>query len=237
MPDETFYLDGVDARSVGIRLQRDLEFSDPVPEIDREIVPGRNGELIFYTGSYGNREGTAECFALESDVIPKIAEINKFLLSSNGYRKLEVSYDADHYWMAVVSNGSSINQAMRKLNPFEIEFDCKPQRFRNDGNEAVSFVADGTIENPYYFDALPVVKVYGDGAGILNIGQYRVDILSLDEKGIILDSETMNAYNIDGNKNNSIKADAFPVLVGGENTVSFSGGITSVEIIPRWWEL
>ena len=34
-----------------------------------------------------------------------------------------------------------------------------------------------------------------------------------------------------------LKNREFPKLVPGSNTISFSGGITSVEIIPRWWTI
>ena len=50
MLDETFYLDGIDARSVGIRLQAQIEFSKAVPVVESKAIPGRNGNLIFETG-------------------------------------------------------------------------------------------------------------------------------------------------------------------------------------------
>lgn len=237
MLDETFYLDGVDAKAVGIVLQNPIQFSDPVPVFESDQISGRNGDLVYYDGNYENRSAVAECYALDKDVFGKISEINKFLLSKKGYRRLISSADPDHFWLAVVQNGSAINHRANLLNPFEIEFDCKPQRFRIDGENAVVFSENGVLENPYGFPAYPLVKVSGNGSGTINIGAYRVDILSVDENGIILDSDTMNAYNVNGNQNNKIKASEFPVLVDGENTIAFDGGISGVEIIPRWWEL
>jgi phage-related protein len=40
------------------------------------------------------------------------------------------------------------------------------------------------------------------------------------------------------NRNSTITLNnGFPKLVPGENNISFSGGITSVEVIPKWWTL
>lgn len=237
MLNETFYLDGVDAASVGICLQAPIEFREAVSIVKSNSIPGRNGDLIWETGSYKNRRGKAKCFCLRNDVEETIGDAGRFLMSKNGYRRLETSDDPNHYWMARVKNSPQIAMRLRMLAPFEIEFDCKPQRFLLSGENEVSFSANGSITNPYGFPSSPIIKINGLGAGILNIGTYRVNVLDLDEKGIIVDCEMMNAYNIDGNKNSSISTDDFPLIVDGANSVSFSGGIRSVEITPRWWEL
>ena len=38
-------------------------------------------------------------------------------------------------------------------------------------------------------------------------------------------------------KNDMVTGEGFPELLPGNNNISFDGGITSVEIIPRWWTL
>ena len=51
----------------------------------------------------------------------------------------------------------------------------------------------------------------------------------------------MNAYRKKadgrGNANADIRAEKFPILKNGDNSISFSGGVTEIQIIPRWWEL
>lgn len=237
MLNETFYLDGVDALSVGIHLQNPIEFSEAVPVVEVESIPGRNGDLIFDTGAFENRTGVVECYSLlDGNVEMAIRAANKFLLSKRGYRKLETTDDPDHYWLARVENGARIEQRLRTLSPFEISFDCKPQRFVKSGLEAVTMTSNGVLYNQYGFNALPLITVYGSGEGVLTVGSRLVNILSLD--GVLyLDSEVQNAYNERGNQNNTINAPEFPVLVDGENTISWTGGIERIEIVPRWWEL
>ena len=52
---------------------------------------------------------------------------------------------------------------------------------------------------------------------------------------IILDSEICRAYSGTTAKDNKMTG-AFPELIPGENTVSFTG-FSSIQIIPRWWTL
>lgn len=237
MLDETFYLDGISAKSIGIYLQSPIEFSEPVPICESESVPGRNGDLIFDTNAFENRIGTAKCYAmLHERVDMSIRAINRFLLSKRGYRKLETSDDPEHYWMARVENGARIEQRLRTLSPFEISFDCKPQRFVKSGNEPILFNGNGILYNQYGFPALPLITVYGSGDGELTIGEKTIIIRSIPDV-IYLDSDTQNAYNEDGNQNIRVNAPEFPVLEDGENAIIMRGGIERLEIVPRWWEL
>ena len=236
MLNETFYLDGIDAASVGIHLQQPIVFSEPVPNIESKTIPGRNGDLIFDTGSYKNRSGSASCFCLQEDVETAISSAGRFLMSKNGYRRLETSDDPNHYWMARVENSPQIEMRLRVLAPFDISFDCKPQRFLKSGENAVVFTASGSLSNQYGQVALPLITLYGQGAGTLTIGSCVVEVIELDEI-LFLDSDTQNAYNNNGNQNMNINAPIFPTLPDGDIQIAFSGGIQRVEIVPRWWEL
>ena len=236
MLNETFYLDGIDAASAGIHLQKPIVFSEAVPNINSKTIPGRNGALIFDTGSFKNRSGSASCFCLQEDVEAAVSSAGRFLMSKKGYRRLETSDDPNHYWMARVENSPQIEMRLRVLAPFEIEFDCKPQRFLKSGENKTSFTASGSISNQYGQTALPLITLYGNGTGTLTIGSCVVEVKSLD--GVLyLDSDTQNAYNDNGNQNMNINAPVFPTLPDGETQIAFSGGIERVEIVPRWWEL
>ena len=157
-------------------------------------------------------------------------------MSKKGYRRLETSDDPNHYWMARVENSPQMEMRVRVLAPFDISFDCKPQRFLKSGENAVVFTASGSLSNQYGQTALPLITLYGQGVGTLTIGNCVVEVKELDEI-LFLDSDTQNAYNDSGNQNMKINAPTFPTLPDGETQISFSGGIERVEIVPRWWEL
>lgn len=236
MLNETFYLDGIDARSAGIQLQAPIEFSEAVPIVEAQTIPGRNGDLIWETGSYENRSGSASCFCLQKDVEKAVSSAGRFLMGKKGYRRLETSDDPDHYWMARVENSPQIAMRLRTLAPFEIGFDCKPQRFLKSGENPIELTSVGSIFNQYGQTALPLISIYGNGPGKIRFGGCVIDVKVLD--GVLyLDSETQNAYNESGNQNSNIEAPYFPTLPDGEIPVLWNGGIERVEIVPRWWEL
>ena len=257
MLNETFYLDGIDARSAGIQLQAPIEFSEAVPVVEAQTIPGRNGDLIWETGSYENRSGSASCFCLQKDVEKAISSAGRFLMGKKGYRRLETSDDPDHYWLARVENSPQIAMRLRTLAPFEIGFDCKPQRFLKSGENPIVFnndlsaeiLSNGiklTIFNQYGFDALPLIKVYffedapGDYLYFSNESGKKWEIFIENSNGhIYLDCDTQNAYNESGSMNTKIKCKEFPVFSLGETviTTEFADCVKKVEIIPRWWEL
>ena len=49
MLNETFYIDGVDAASAGIHLQKPIVFSESVPNVESKTIPGRIGAVIVDT--------------------------------------------------------------------------------------------------------------------------------------------------------------------------------------------
>lgn len=243
MHKETFYIDGVDAKSIGIVLQKPIEFSAPTPIVLKENVPGRNGDLVYETGAYENRTAKALCYCIDTDDVEmKIRAVNKFLFAKSGYRRLETSDDPYHFWLARISSGARLEQRLRRLAPFEISFDCKPQRFLKNGEIETAFSFSEMEKGAYLynqtgFNAKPLIKVSNSGAGTLKIGNYTVEIADSGHSPISLDCEAQNAYSAYTNLNMHIKSSEFPVLVPGENKISVDGGLGSVYITPRWWEL
>lgn len=230
-----FWLDGACCSDYGIKLQGPVEFDSPTPKISIVTVPGRNGDLHFYEGAFNNVSGRVNCFALQHGVAQRLPQITKWLLLKQGYRRLETSDEPNIYRLARISNGPETAIRLKTLAPFSIEFDCKPQRFLKSGEYPLKLDVSKTLYNTG-FPALPLIRVNGIGAGNLYVGKYTVQILELDEY-LILDSNAQNAYKDTLNKNGTISTTDFPVLEPEENSISWDGGISSIEITPRWWTL
>lgn len=237
MVDYEIWIDGVSNKEAGVVMQGAVEISPAVPRVETVEIPGRNGDLHFWDGSYENRTATVGAYVYQTDFVKTaFSRVNQWLLSSVGYRKLATDDDAEHYMLARVTNSAEIATRIRRLAPFEIEFDCKPQRFLTIGDESVTINKNKTIENPTIFASKPLYKINGSGAGVLTIGSHSLSISSIDGY-LYYDAETQTAYKGSVNKNSTINApDGLP-FEGGAQAVNFTGGITSVEIIPRWWEL
>jgi phage-related protein len=156
-----------------------------LPIYEAENIPGRNGRIVFETGSYENRVATAKCFALKKEnVVANIQDINKFLMSVRGYRKLETSNDPSCFWMARVENGAQIEPRLNRLAPFEVSFDCKPQKFLKSGLSSIKTTNGGKIYNEYGFETQPLLAIRlkagnhnnREGSGTVTIGKKTIYI-------------------------------------------------------------
>lgn len=234
---DVFWLDGERSDNFGLRLQEPIKFGASKPKYDTAAVPGRNGTLYQFEGSYENITGTARCFALQKDIVQNaLYAVAKWCMFQPGYYRLETVEEPEIYRMAVVLTGPETEIRMQALAPFTLDFDCKPQRWLKEGEQTVALTQSGTVLYNPGMDALPLITVYGTGAGTISAGGRTVQIKSLDGS-LTLDSELQDAYKGTINKNSTISAPEFPALPPGESAVTWTGGIQRVEIVPRWWML
>lgn len=218
-------------------------FKAPERDITKVEVPGKSGDLIFDNGRFKNVTITYEdSFILEdydNEIIfaEKMRALASFLKSSPGYHRLEDTYHPDEFRMA--SCITSIDPEVFYLiaGQFDLEFDCKPQRFLKIGEEPINCMGrTNTILNPTNFDAKPILRVYGYGT--LGVGEETITIAAHNGIDYIdIDCEMMNCYCGATNCNSYVRlnSDEFPVLSPGPNNINLTGNITQVYVTPRWW--
>ena len=229
----------ISSRDYDIQVEKLPDYETPEKDYDIIHVPGRNGDLIIDKGSYKNtlRRYQLSVGSLTKDFVSMANAISEWLHSASGYARLEDSYEPEYYRMAIYKDSGLIENLLGSAGRTSIAFNCKPQRFLKSGDESIVFSEAGTIFNPTGFKSSPIIIINGNGAGVLRIGIYTVSVSSIDTS-VTINSDIQDAYNGMENRNSTITLNnGFPKLVPGENNISFSGGITSVEVIPKWWTL
>lgn len=208
-------------------------------KLDTQSVPGRNGDLLFPQNAYQNYVQAYEIYVSAERIrLPRaMREVANWLCGPSGYQKLEDSYDVETYRRAYFAGPLDVESILHRFGRATIEFNCQPQRFLRVGDLAVQAAQGQMLLNPTAFAALPLITVIGTGAGTLTVGDVTVTINSMPRGVIVLDSDTQNTYYGAFNLNSTISAPEFPTLPAGESVVRWTGGITGVEIIPRWWTL
>lgn len=237
MLDQYFIFDGMRSKSAWIELQRPIKVSAAVPNVESVTIPGRNGVLHQWDGTYKNRTITADCYLLSGSIYYDITKINSHLLTSQAYRKLIISGDERHFFMARPTGGISEDVRRDIITPFTLTFDAKPQRYLVSGEREVS-VTNSSIYNPTAFDSSPIIKITASGVGPKLTINGNVILFASFTGEIIIDAETGNAVQDGVNVNGRVfyEFDEDLKLVPGENIISVNSG-ASVNIIPRWWEL
>lgn len=169
----------------------------------------------------------------EDDSFKKVFRIAKqHLLNA---KTLILDDDDEVYYKVIHVQIETAENLIRQFGEFTVNFTISPFQFAV-GNNPVLLTEQTTIENPGYV-ALPIVKVWCEGTGAFSIGNQEIIIQNVNGT-ITIDSEMMNAYR-EGNppqNMNSKMIGEFPRIISGKNKVSFSGGITKMEITPnfRW---
>ena len=204
-------------------------------------IPGRNGTLHVDEGAFQNYTQSYECYYHGDKPTNEEAHaVKAWLLGTPGYQRLTDVYDSDHYRLAMVTGELDIENKLNRYGRFTVNFSCDPRAFLLSGENPVTFSGSGSINNPTAYEAKPLITVTGTAAGTVSINGTTVEIKSISGT-LYLDCENENAYSLSAgaplNQNANIYAPEFPVLSPGSNGVQFTGGITSLQIIPRWWEL
>lgn len=230
---------GVSSKDYDIQVEHPPGYQTPARDYEVIHIPGRNGDLVIDNGSYQNVKRSYQIAIgdLEKDFTSMANSIAEWLNSASGYARLEDSYEPEYYRMAMFQDEVSIENILQHAGRATIDFNCKPQRFFKSGENPLRLSSPTTLFNPTRFHSLPCITVHGSGNGILGIGVYRISISNISG-AIILDSDIQDAYYGTVNRNSDIMlSNGFPELVPGENDITWEGGISYVEVIPRWWTL
>lgn len=237
---------GKSSTDFGIICQYYPDDATPSLKCSTVSVAGRNGDLHFSEHSYSNVQRRYSVY-LSAETIKFARAMRMFtawLNSVDGYAKLQDDYDPEVFRMARYLGGTDVEDAYNKFGMAEVEFDCKPQKFLCSGEDIV--VDPSTIENPTYNEARPLIELTLDLEELTddttinfngNLFTISEDLAETSQNHIYIDSEIYDMYSSTRNLNGFCSGD-FPVLVQGENTISYDDDvITEMKLKPRWWVL
>ena len=229
---------GTSSQDLHALVQTAPEYEFPEKDYSVTHVEGRNGDIVIDTGSWQNVPRTYN-LAIDTRKISYAEVASKlvqWLHSASGYARLEDSYEPDFYRMAIYKDSGSISNIYSKAGQIEISFDCKPQRYLKNGEVSDLFTSNTEYRNPTDFPSKPKIVIHGSGSGTVKIGAYEITIFNILD-GMTVDCEIQDTYKNDINCNSRVSIAEYPKIIAGNNLISMSGGVTSIEITPRWWML
>lgn len=212
----------------------------PVPEAKYEEyeVPGRNGKLHADLGYYDNVTVTYQLYFHGRNPTAEDARtIKKWLAGTPGTHQLSDGYDPAFFYLAIAKPGS-ISNLFDKYGRLSVEFDCDPRHFSVVGYQAMQMQSGQTLLNPLDHVALPWLEITGNGSeGRVTVNGVEFAVGTVVNKTLYCDCENWDAYLTGGTNANARVGGTWPSLQPGENTISWSGGVTGVKLTPRWWTL
>lgn len=226
---------GVSSDDVHLIVERYPSRPLPARKMEAISVPGRNGDHILQQDAFENYIQPYEVY-LSGEFhghLPAVARAAARWLMVKGYQRLEDSYNLDEFRLAFVQGGHRFESYLNEFGRATIEFNCDPRRFLKEGDLPRALTSGAVLLNPTGFEALPILTLRGSGSGTLTIGGNTLTIPNVN--GTVVDCELKQIYRGTTSLNGT-SSGTFPVL-GESSAVSWSGGITGVEIRPRWWYL
>lgn len=213
----------------------------PLPSPKRRVtfieVPGRDSSLRFDEGTYEDITIAVEC-TVKGEQIPQQLDSIKAWLFSAGESNLAFSFQPDRRYRAQVVNAIDFKQAFKLASQFVILFHCRPFKYAVNNMQINITTGSGTsVLNQGNIHSRPVIKVFCAGDGSFKINNREVLLQGISVPYIILDSELEEAYYTEAgamvNANNHIYGE-FPILDAGNNIITYTGGVTKLEITPNW---
>lgn len=208
--------------------------------------PARKGELIDVPGADGK-------LWIDADAYDRILVTLKVVTAGNdnidavsawlsGAGKLIFGDEPERAYNARITkefNRTNQNARLRGQT-FTITFDCEPYRYESSPAEAFTISeSPGQIANPGTVASKPLIKVNGTGSGNLMIGSETMLFEGLTGS-IYIDCDAKIAYTGEGTADDprlmatqNVTGEWIEIAPGNQY-VSFTGGISSVEILPRW---
>jgi predicted phage tail component-like protein len=207
----------------------------PMPAMkgDDVEIPGTDGNLWMSDGGY---ERITVSVKLEAGDDADIDLINGWL---RGEGDLIFGDEPDRVYHArIIKNADRSHKGKRTNRQWKQTFDCEPYRYLAD---CANLLPKSTeyIMNPGNVASAPLILVNGYGDGTVMIGNNTLIFNDLDGH-IFVDNDAKIAYT-GGTSPTDPMILATQHLTGewikiqpGRNFVTFTDGITSIEIAPRW---
>ncbi len=225
-----FEWNGKRCTEYGIHVSEFPPFTIPTERSTQTNVPGRPGSLTTLEGVdvYDDVILPVQCFITG---IERLSEIAAYL---KGGGTVTFGNREGGFYYARIANQISFEKILRG-NPhrsFTVNFRCKPFWYAKDVPTMTFTESTAIITNPGSVYSEPVITIYGTGDITLMVGAAVTELRGVTES-ITLDSPLMEAYKGVTSMNQCMSGE-FPVLVPGQNAVSWTGNVTRVTIQPNW---
>ncbi|PFK01386.1 phage tail protein [Bacillus cereus] len=235
-----FTFGGQRSTDFGLFIVGERDFSSSDRDVKQVKILGKDGDCIIDQGRNENYERKLECYLVVKDwrkLHSSVSTIKNWLHRDSKYKELTLSYEEGAYYVASMVSKIDAKMIDVQIASVQITFTVKPFKYSHDSFVARKHTEAFNIYNPDTLWALPYIKVVGSGDINLHIGANTYALKNVDGY-IELDSELQIVYKkVDGiinNRSDRMRTRWFPNFKEGDNAVSWTGNVSSIEVIPRW---
>lgn len=118
-------------------------------------IPGRNGDIFFQSDAYENVIQPYQVYCGDDHYGAQMdwGELAKYLYL-DGYQILKDTYDPDHFRKAVFNGPLDVENSWNTHGRATLEFNCRPERYRIDGANPITYAHQTSSIHWMAFDDL-----------------------------------------------------------------------------------
>ena len=223
---------GKDSRDIkGLLISELPPITKPNMRVKETVIDGVDGSIIEEMGYESYDKSVVIGLKIGADV----DKINEFFTGSG---EVVFSNEPDRYYIARVIKNIDYARMLRyrvamitfRVQPFKYD---RVEVARQATSERTSMI----VENLGNHTAKPIITIKGSGTVYLTLNGNAICNYTFPsgETTVVLDSEKQDAY-LDGTLKNRNMIGDFPIFQKGNNTLAWSGTVTSISITKysRW---
>ena len=227
-------LNGVSSSTIsGLLIQNLPPISKPKQRVEVEEIDGRDGDIVTYLGygAYDKEFKIGLCGSYNVDEIISYFNSQGTVIFSN---------EDDKYYNYQIIEQIGFDKLLR-FKEATVKMHMQPFKYSAEDNQKVFSVSNTTnisIRNSGNIYSRPILIITGTGTINLYLNNNQLfSIVMGTNSSITIDTNNMNAYNGSTllNRNVTGSYDNFKLNVGN-NTISWDGNVTQIEIenYSRW---
>lgn len=206
--------------------------SKPELRVETTEIDGKDGDIIDELG-YASYDKTLKIGLTSSNNIDNII---KFF---SGSGDIVFSNEPDKYYKAYIYEQIDYERLLR-FKEADVTIHVQPFKYLLNEEDVVLNITNQTsltVNNQGLEKSKPILKLYGSGTITVSLNGLTAFTVTIDEDDdyIVIDSMEEEAYNDTELKNRNMSGE-FPLLETGNNTISWTGSLTKIEVTPnsRW---
>lgn len=233
---ESIIWGGISSLKLNLLIQDDITYTTPERDVSSYEIAGFDGDIFVDNGRDKGVDMTIPLILYNEKSIPVIKmshNIGDWLRRVNSWGHLIRSDDPDYTYECYHHEQVDYAKQLQFLGKTEITFRSKPYKYHNIGLTEISVVKKATLNNIGNKSSQPKIKIHGKGDGNVIVNGKKF-LLSSIQNEVTIDS--LAKMTTEKDKEVSLKAKflEYPIFKVGSNTIDFDGGITSLDILPRW---
>lgn len=221
-------INGTNTKTQGFAIKGRPSIPSANKKIETIEVEGRDGSLTRFLGYEDLKFSLAFNILFQKDIKQKLREIKGIISSAS-----QLSFDDSPTFFYKIKQAqiSNTETVIKSSGVFTVDFVCEPYEYEQ--SSTVTYTSATTIVNRTTTTALPLIKVTGTGTVVLKVNGIGITLTNLTNY-IVLDSQIQEAYSgLTTNMNQNMNGE-FPIFTIGNNSISWTGTVTKIEITTNW---